>query len=411
MKKIIAFLLCLNIVISAAACAEGNRPDDINNGFQPNVSEPETEDKPHEGKLALYNEALSLLKSGDLYGAYDIFLTIPEVEDAGEYLSRFSFGYEQELYDSEDTYSTTHRKTCKEYDEYGRLIFLKIIYNYDTDNSFESTYGYIYDENNNLTETQYDGVTDYRYEYDGDGNVIKMTYIHPPKRDQVMELEYDESGNITKIIYDFNRFNEKKYNENGKIIEEKVYISGGYIFRTTYYEYNEYGDIVRETTCGPEETSLVYEYKNEYDEAGRLTKCTWIINGEISSRTEYTYHESAILKEEIHFDGAETEYQYKYEYNGKGQFIARSYRSSFRGGYVKDYYEYDENGNRIKSTFKYPDGTVGYEYYEYDKYGNELSYIKTGDYEDEIIRYRSGYKLYYKPHPSKPLPSVPFIGK
>ena len=39
MKKIITLLLCLNIVLSAAACAKVDRPDNIDNSSQPGVSE------------------------------------------------------------------------------------------------------------------------------------------------------------------------------------------------------------------------------------------------------------------------------------------------------------------------------------------------------------------------------------
>ena len=45
MKKIITFLLCLNIVLSAAACAKIDRPDDIDNGSLPSVSESEPENE------------------------------------------------------------------------------------------------------------------------------------------------------------------------------------------------------------------------------------------------------------------------------------------------------------------------------------------------------------------------------
>ena len=41
MKKIITFLLCLNIVLSAAACAKIDRPDNIDNSSQPEISETE----------------------------------------------------------------------------------------------------------------------------------------------------------------------------------------------------------------------------------------------------------------------------------------------------------------------------------------------------------------------------------
>jgi hypothetical protein len=41
MKKIITFLLCLNIVLSAVACTPGDRPNDIDKGSEPSISESE----------------------------------------------------------------------------------------------------------------------------------------------------------------------------------------------------------------------------------------------------------------------------------------------------------------------------------------------------------------------------------
>ncbi len=45
MKKIIAFLLCLCIVLSAAACAPSDRPDDIDNSSEPSISVTKPEEK------------------------------------------------------------------------------------------------------------------------------------------------------------------------------------------------------------------------------------------------------------------------------------------------------------------------------------------------------------------------------
>ena len=188
MKKIITFLLCLNIVLSAAACAKIDRPDDIDNGSQPSVSE--TEVKPNDPEEELYDQAVSLLESGDLYGAYDIFLTIPHVKDAGEYLSRFSFGYEQYDYErADDDYKYT---AYFEYDEYGRKVFSRIIYN----DGIEHTYGYVYDDKGNLIEELKNGVIYHIYKYDEAGNPIKMI----PADGYASELEYDENGNITNSV-------------------------------------------------------------------------------------------------------------------------------------------------------------------------------------------------------------------
>ena len=50
---------------------------------------------------------------------------------------------------------------------------------------------------------------------------------------------------------------------------------------------------------------------------------------------------------------------------------------------------------------------ITYAYFEYDKYGNPISEVFT---DDQTKWTYSGYKLYYNPCPSKPLPEE-FTGK
>ena len=389
MKRIITFLLCLNIVLSAAACAKVDRPDDIDSESLPSASE--SEPKPNDPEEELYNNAVSLLESGDLYGAYDIFLTIPHVKDAGEYLSRFSFGYAQYDYERlDDDYKHT---VYVEYDEYGRRVFSKTIYS----DGIEHTYGYVYDDNGNLIEELKNGVIYHIYKYDEAGNPIKMI----PADGYASELEYDENGNITKIILPDGTITEKKYDENGNVLEAKTTL-GRHDLQTRYYEYNAHGDLISNTLWEAGKVVSVKENEWEYNDAGKPLRLVIIKDGKVSSRYEYSYHESGSLKEELYFSD---NYTHKYEYDERGNKIVSS--SCWVGeDDITFYIEYDENGNMIKYT-REENNNITYAYFEYDKYGNELSGVYTIDNTKHSY---SGYKLYYNPSPSKPLPEE-FTGK
>lgn len=364
MKKIIAFLLCLGIVLSVAACVPSDRPDDIDNGSQPSISETEPENDSNKSEAELYREAVALLESGDLYGAYDIFLTLPEFEDTGEYLSRFSFKAEKRVDERTDHGEKLTYTHYYEYDEYGRTVLIRTV----DESGKESTYGYIYNDKGNLVEEQYGGAVEYRYEYDDAGNAIKLSYPSGS-----IELEYDENGNIVKIISG-NVITEKKYNEDGKVIEISKHIGRYTKVQTRYYDYNDHGDLIRNTYCENEKVVSVSEIEWEYNEAGKPIKRISTSDGEVNNRTEYAYYESGVLKEELYFNGTKTEYTSKIEYDEKGNLTARSIRSSDGEKLTTYYYEYDEYGNTLRA----------------DSYQSKTTYF--------------GYKLYYNPSPAKPIP-------
>ena len=73
MKKIITFLLCLNIVLSAAACAKVDRPDNINDSSLPSISESEpieSESEPTDNSEISTEEALDIAK--EYWGKFEI---------------------------------------------------------------------------------------------------------------------------------------------------------------------------------------------------------------------------------------------------------------------------------------------------------------------------------------------------
>jgi len=99
----------------------------------------------------------------------------------------------------------------------------------------------------------------------------------------VTEYTYDEWGNeILNAEHDaagalLNKM-ESVYDKDGHMLLDS-YTSAGYTI-TTENAFNEKGDLIM---CIETYNDIVevYEYAYEYNDAGRITKETWILNGEL----------------------------------------------------------------------------------------------------------------------------------
>ena len=185
---------------------------------------------------------------------------------------------------------------------------------------------------------------------------------------------YDENGELSY---------EKKffYDEKGQEILSYRRFSNGVMIESTSYD--ESGNVTSEATymmaglvdINPEPLSN-FEYKNEYDENGRLssTECT----------TEYHKYKAEI----------------SYEYDSEDNVLKRSYTSSDGDSSVINY-EYDRKGNVLKRSYTSSDGDSSVIDYEYDSKGNLLKETETNEdgettvtsyeYEGDVL---IGYRVY-----------------
>lgn len=317
----------------------------------------------------LYNEALSLLDSSDVYGAYDIFLTISDYKDVSDYLSRFIFHLEKS---EEAGYTFVYK-----YDDSGRRISTELFYG-ENEKTFTN---YIYDENGFLIQVDYytGSLSETTiYKYDENGNPISQQSTHG--NDDVF-LEYDDNGNIIKVNNTFYIL-ERKFDACGNLIESIRLETSDYkndlqLLDKTVYEYNEHGDLIISVTYehgGPVFTTINQRF--EYDENGNKIKCIKMK----SDGTEYI----------------DTEW----EYDVKGNLVKdRSCGTFDNEEYITWYYKYDETGNKIEAQRETDkNGITTRYYYEYDKYGNLLKMTcvdLSSLTENEVFSYT--YKLYYKP--------------
>lgn len=142
--------------------------------------------------------------------------------------------------------------------------------------------------------------------------------------------ECDKDGKVLKAIYYAGEniessYEEVTYNAKGDMLTGKHYANGK-LYTTVVYEYDSYGDLVKETEIrdGKEETK---EYKYLYDGDYMVKKIKYK-DGQIVQYTENEYDDNNRI--------------IGYKVYDKDEFLE---------GTVK--YEYDKKGNKIKVTEEY----------------------------------------------------------
>ena len=377
-KRVLAMLLSALLVANISAC--GVDVSETNNDTQK-----ETEQGFEENKTSseLYNEALSLLDAGDVYGAYDIFLTISDFADVSEYLDDFVFLVEKyELFDASDRYSTCFY----EYDDYGRRTSTRHVYADDPEGTLTS---YRYDEKGRSIQKEIKSGSSaeqiFKYTYDEAGRPIRQDYDG-----WITSVEYDANGNIMKVM-NGGYIRERSYDSSGRITEELLKTERGFLLSTTVYEYNEQGDLIKETERENFTGSILsqFDYQYEYDERGNKIRCT----------------------------GNESDGVREWEYDDQGNQIKYSDYSS-DSAFVIFHYKYDENGNEIEQRCEDEKGITHRIFFEYDDYGNLIK--RTTDYPNSAEKNYSltySYRLSYNPNamgnggdPQQGMP-VELIGK
>lgn len=247
--------------------------------------------------------------------------------------------------------------------------FLKKAYEYNSDGSLKGWTEYEYDKNgNNVKTTSYKSDNSIsgcqEYEYDENGNTIKLMWYDDLLNGAINEYEYDASGNkVKQVAYNLDgvivQWYEWEYDENGYIIKANRYDIDGNIEWWIEYENDDSGNILKSYNY---DSAGVIEWDDEYsyDSYGNLVKST------------HTTYGDGLTLVQVH--------EYLNEYDLNGNLIKLS--SLYSDGSVYSSDEYDAYGNVVKTTY-YEDGSmISVEYeYEYDEYGNvvkEISYYSDG---------------------------------
>lgn len=353
---------------------------------------------PTESDAELYQRACALLDENKLEEAYAIFLTIEDYADVSVYLSRFFYQYSTKAEFENVSGKKLKNVYAVEYNEYGQPTYEMTFY---VQSQSLYTYQYWYDAKYNLTTytvTTEDGAYTTYYRYN-DAN--QPVWRGSPEGGTT--LEYDALGNLIKRIDSYNYVEEFEYNALGQLLETTCIDDTGKVYLRETYAYNEKGQKISQTVV-----SLFGErvYSFTYDATGNLTCKSVVQDNGHSYRYEYEYDERGNLTKQTEYaagilGGSSI---YTYEYDEANELIHETH------GYGDGSIVFERTrtlrtvGNSIKEvwTTRYDHHSDAYSYsqtyesiYEYDANGNLIRVT----YTDSIVEY-GGWQLYYNPNPS-----------
>jgi RHS repeat-associated protein len=323
------------------------------------------------------------------------------------------------------------RTTIRKYDAAGNLE--------EIEDAIGRTVSYSYDKADRPTEIDYsqEATPDVTYEYDKDGNVVKMidgsgtttrTYDQLGRltkvvngRSEVVEYEYNLGNQQTEIVYPNGEPVEREFDKSGRMKAVTDWLGN-----ETTFEYNADSQI--EATVFPEGTANIDEYA--YSRAGELSEISMKHEKEVLASMAYTRDAIGQITKAVETGFPEVP-EYSWGYDAKNR-LTKSNGTTF--GYdsannvtkiSSTTYEYDkadqiesasnasfefnEVGQRVKTTPSGGSATT----YSYDQAGN-LSAIdspgidNTFEYDGNGLRIKetkdaTTYKMVWDSTPGLPL--------
>ena len=216
---------------------------------------------------------------------------------------------------------TYNSKEIYEYNSNGNICS-HVIYSSDGTVRFEEKYN---DEGNIVSCYDRDG----QWEYDHEGKAIR--YITD---DSVGEWEYDSSGKAISYIT-YNNINGRK---------------GEKVFSSTNWEYDSSGNVIRATGVSPRGET----YRMDYDSSGNLIYMhkSYLSGGFTEVEYEYDSYGNKVREESFSSvaDNSLKKWVWEYDDNGNEiQCIAYSDSGSIESTKTWEY-EYDNNGNLLREV-------------------------------------------------------------
>lgn len=286
--------------------------------------------------------------------------------------------------------------TKYDYDQVGNITKVHKGLNSFQDKDF-STYGYYYDQFNQLVKMTDAAGRETRYEYDNNGNLVELfdrnkvsttfsydglnrlvykqnskdgkkngVQISYDKLGQTRQMadasgttifDYDSLGRLTTINYG-NGIRQNYSYDKADRISNLVVTQGSAKEINLGYQYDKVGRLTRVNNNGK---SVNYKY----DAAGKLME---ELNGVTGVKSEYQYYPSGSMKSLRHFNGEEIVSSYEYKYDKRGNQTQKDEGQ----GTTKYYYD---ALSRLEVALM-PDRQI--QNYEYDDLDNirELTEIK-----------------------------------
>ncbi len=301
----------------------------------------------------------------------------------------------------------------RKFDKNGYLVE-EMERHYEDTTAYENKYYYTYDDKNNLIEkrlldSKFGTEEKEVYEYDEKELCVERQMFNSKgERRHRFVRKYDDNGNEIEVLY-YNRSDTlpnityRKYDSKGKLLDDG---------EGTIYKYDDKGNVIeiRVVVC---EGDLYKKISYEYDNKGNLIKdCCFDAFNETYDSTKFTYNdkgkkiESVVCSYDVEGNWLCTN-KLKFKYDKKGRLVTKRYsfsRSdpSYTWKYYKETFKYDRSGNLVKHrSYTVDDKTIvngnenEIELFKYDDIGNLIEYKKKyGKYIKYLI-YEARYEYVY----------------
>ena len=329
MKKIFALLLAVSLCFCLFGCDFINGVTDTVEG----LLNPEKGDK--------YDEALDLIGEGKYEDAYAIFEELGDFKDSEEQLAKFHY---------------IPVDAAIKVEEGGETAYINVDITLNDMNLIEKVYMSFYDE-----------YKSYEWEYDENGNVVKVVESFGDGIDKATyteEFECDENGNVVRCI--------KTYGSDSIQVRE--------------YEYDSNNNCTKSTTIWNDGTKSEYNTSYIYDSKGNITEKVETSDYGTDTYT-YIYGTDDRLIKATQTNSLDTVVM-NYSYDAQGNVIKVVERDS--SDTYMYFYEYDNNGNIVKIN---EDGYDEWTEYDFDEHSNmtEIRYIHSSGENVGTVTYKLVY--------------------
>ncbi len=225
--------------------------------------------------------------------------------------------------------------------------------------------------------------------YDYNGNVIKIADRYGyDSGEYIEEYLYDENNNLTDYVsYDENGIisSKKHYDNDGNVLEYTDYDSNGNIINQRVHEITQDGSIhIYDLTLNTSSNELFKEYEEFYDSSGViLSSISYRTDGTLRKTVSYQYENSNLIAESSTDDNGQYNYLIEYDYDTDNRLISKKYSDTFGYSLSKVYsvkYTYDNNGNRIESTYDSSDNLKSISIYD-----NNNNLLKSESYSHDKL--------------------------
>ena len=331
MKRIGLTLAVLLVFVLALVSCGGETPITSSADTSQTTAETTAAITTKDPNAVKYDEAFALIEQGKYEAAYQMFTELGDYRDAKDQLANFRY---------------VPTKVVTQDLLYGNTTNIEFLYNEknfpiretNTRGTYTAVYEYTYDNDGNLTETNY--VDNYRivYTYDENQRVSQMAFLYQTNVTSYISYTYDAKGNLIKQDTGAGSVRVYLYDENNNIT--KTYIEGIESANSNVSEYF-------------------------YDVNGYLVKETFaMLEGSIDTVIEYSYNANGDLIHTVYEKGTEYENGIEYIYDANRRLIQKTVTDALGQKTVYDY-SYDDAGNLIMETMSKSGTLTETQSYEY----------------------------------------------